>query len=103
MADIIQYAKFYTNLSSLQKELNDTANLAIHLAGEKNEIELLFGSDITITVDKTPLRFESPVSFLDPVKISNLDKTNSETLDDTVDSEGDDLETIEDDEFEDEE
>ncbi len=31
MADIIQYAKFYTNLSNLEKELNDTADLAIHL------------------------------------------------------------------------
>jgi hypothetical protein len=34
MADIIQYAKFYTNLSNLEKELNDTANLAIHLKAD---------------------------------------------------------------------
>jgi len=31
MANIIQYAKFYTRLSELEKELNETANLGIHL------------------------------------------------------------------------
>ncbi len=31
MPDIIQYAKFYTNLSELELKLNETANLGIHL------------------------------------------------------------------------
>lgn len=31
MADIIQYAKFYNGLSELEKELNETANIGIHL------------------------------------------------------------------------
>ncbi len=31
MPDIIQYAKFYSNLSELKQKLNETANLGIHL------------------------------------------------------------------------
>jgi hypothetical protein len=74
-----------------------------YLAGEKDEIELLFGSHITVLVDKTPLRFKSPVSFLDPIKTSNNDETISETEQDTTDSEDDDLEALDDDEFEEDE
>ncbi|HEY0460531.1 MAG TPA: hypothetical protein VGC97_15450 [Pyrinomonadaceae bacterium] len=72
-----------------------------YLANEKNEIELVFGSDLIVTVDKTPLRFNSPVSFADPVKSLN-DETDSENnveiefADENDDIEDEDFDDLED-------
>lgn len=41
MPDIIQYAKFYTNLSELEKQLNECADLGIHLQAESELTEKL--------------------------------------------------------------
>ena len=44
MANIIQYAKFYAALSELEKQLNEVANLGMHLKIDAELAETLIKS-----------------------------------------------------------
>jgi hypothetical protein len=63
-----------------------------YLANEKNEIELIFGSDSIVIVEKTPLRFNSPISFADPVKSSSAESDSVDNIEMEFANENDDIE-----------